>query len=222
MEFSFGVLMSVVENLNYKYGEFSLEVPKLEISDTGITALMGASGSGKTTFAKILLGLEECENWSWNFKGEDLAKFAPPERRLGVVFQDYALFPHLTVKQNVFFAAESRKVEKQKANKLYEKLKDKLKLSSFENKKASAISGGEKQRTALARALMGQPRFLILDEPFSALDAELRSEARSLVKDVVTESGVPSLLITHDLEDVKAMATQTYKIERGQILAFLS
>ena len=211
--------MSVVENLRYSYDDFQLKVDRWEIPDQGITALMGASGSGKTTMAKILLGLEECEACTWKFGDEDLMKLAPPERRLGVVFQDFALFPHLTAKQNIYFAAESRKVDKSVADELYSKLSSQLQLSNFEDRKASVLSGGEKQRVALARALMGQPRFLILDEPFSALDTELRASARELVKDVLSKAGVPALMITHDKEDVQALASNCFEIKNGSVAA---
>ena len=211
--------MSVVENLKYKYDDFQLSVDRWEIPDQGITALMGASGSGKTTLAKVLLGLESCEASVWDFKGEDLMKLAPPDRKLGVVFQDFALFPHLTAKQNIYFAAESRKVDQSVADELYSKLSTQLQLSSFESRKAAVLSGGEKQRVALARALMGQPRFLILDEPFSALDTELRSSARQLVKEVIEASGVPALMITHDQEDVQALASVCFQIKNGSVEA---
>lgn len=210
--------MSLVRNLVRDYGEFRIEIPKWAISDQGITALWGPSGSGKTSIFRLLIGLESCPGLSWIFEDIDLALLPVPERRLGVVFQSYELFPHMTAEENIVFAQKARKIPLSEGQRDLELLRCSLKLESCWNRKARILSGGEKQRVALARALAGRPRFLFLDEPFSALDSELRAEARDLVKKLIGEFEVPTLLITHDFEDVQAMEAKVVKILQGKLI----
>lgn len=210
--------MSLVENLNRDYGDFRLSIPHWEIPDRGITALCGPSGSGKTTLFRILLGLEPCRGWSWRFLDTDLAKLSVPERRLGVVFQSLELFPHLSAAENIRFAAEARKRPKNETNLDLERLASELQITAVLNKNVSLLSGGERQRVALARAIIGEPRMLLLDEPFSSLDADLRVEARALLKRAVQARQIPAVLITHDKEDLKALADSAVEIRAGQIV----
>lgn len=209
--------MSLVENLRHDYGDFKLEIPKWEILDSGVTALCGPSGSGKTSVFRMLLGLEKNPNFSWTFNGQDLAKLKTPARRLGVVFQSYDLFPHMTAKENILFAAKARKVPQERALKRLSELSLTLKMDSFLDRKASLCSGGEKQRIALARAIIGEPQILLLDEPFSALDANLRQESRKLVKDLIEKEKIPTVLVTHDKEDVDFLANKVTYIHNGTI-----
>ena len=210
--------MSVVESLNKSYNGFSLSVPRWELVEKGVQVLWGPSGSGKTSVFRILLGLEPCPGLSWKWDGQDLAKMSMQERRLGAVFQTLDLFPHLSARQNIFFAAQARKIESKKAQDRFERLVDLLQMSSFLDRKSELLSGGEKQRVALSRALMSFPRMLLLDEPFSALDGNLRVEARKLVKELILETQIPALLVTHDPEDVKALADKISEIHHGKIL----
>jgi ABC-type sulfate/molybdate transport systems ATPase subunit len=210
--------MSLVTGLTKNYGDFTIEIPRWEIADQGITALLGPSGSGKTSVFRLLLGLESCPTLSWVFHGADLAKLSLKERRLGVVFQSYELFPHMTARENLEFAATARKIETQRRNQHMSTLSELLKISHVLNKNTSLLSGGEKQRVALARALIGEPRFLFLDEPFSAIDESLRNEARNLVKMTVQEFQIPTLLITHDKRDVEALASHQVQIENGRLV----
>jgi ABC-type sugar transport system ATPase subunit len=210
--------MSLIKNLCKDYGDFKLDIQSWEIPDSGVSALWGPSGAGKTSVFKILTGLEECENWSWQFQNNDLAIIPPPQRRLGVVFQNYELFPHLTGRENILFAAEARKIKKSVAEDRLNTFSKKLKLENFLDRKASLLSGGEKQRTALARALMGEPRMLLLDEPFSALDEENKAEARQLVKSIIEEQNIPVLLITHDRADVDFLAGKVFQIQNGKLI----
>ncbi|MFS4458412.1 ATP-binding cassette domain-containing protein [Bdellovibrio sp. HCB2-146] len=209
--------MSLVENLIHDYGDFKIEVPTWEILDTGVTALCGPSGSGKTSIFRLLLGLEKNQQYNWNFQGIDLAKMKTPERKLGVVFQSYDLFPHMTAKENILFAARARKVPTDRAEKRLKELVQTLKMENFLERKTSLCSGGEKQRIALARALMGEPRILFLDEPFSALDPHLRSESRKLVKDLIEKEKIPTILVTHDKDDVDFLANKVSYIDNGKI-----
>lgn len=209
--------MSVVRNLHKKYKDFEIHIPEWTLLDEGVTALWGPSGSGKTTVLRVMTGLEDCGAWSWDFKGRDLAQFSPGERHLGVVFQSFELFPHLTAEENMLFAAKARKIPSAKAQHKLEELTKILQLEKCRGRQASLLSGGEKQRVALARALMGEPLFLLLDEPFSALDENLRDEARQLVKAVMAKEKIPALLITHDRKDIDVLATQVTKISNGML-----
>ena len=212
--------MSWVRNLKHDYGDFRIDIPEWEILDRGVTALWGPSGAGKTSVFRLLLGLDKPEpGFSWKFGDVDLASLPTPERRLGVVFQSLELFPHMTARENIWFAVEARGVERPRAEAHLGQLVESLALNSFLDRRASVLSGGERQRVALARALIGEPRLLFLDEPFSALDADLRSEARALVRSVIEREGIPTVLITHDPEDLKVLATRVSKIRDGRVSA---
>ena len=209
--------MSYVKNLQREYPGFTVDIPKWEIADRGITALCGPSGSGKTTVFRLLIGLEPCPGLQWTFGGTDLALLPPPERRLGVVFQSLELFPHMTAEENIFFAARARRMDRAEVSSRMSELIVDLQLQNCLHRKAAVLSGGEAQRVALARAVIAQPRFLFLDEPFSALDSELRSDARALVRKVIDRLAIPTLLITHDQEDLRALAQYTVKIRDGRL-----
>ena len=209
--------MSRVSHLIREYeGGFKINIPDWEISDHGITALWGPSGSGKTSVFRLLIGLEPCPALEWNFGAEDLAQMSIPQRRLGVVFQTLELFPHMTAEENILFAARARSVADAPAR-LAELAAD-LRITHCLKRKAALLSGGEAQRVALARAVIAHPRFLFLDEPFSSLDAELRVEARALVRKVIDKLAIPTLLITHDEGDLQALATSVVKIRDGRLV----
>lgn len=209
--------MSWVRNLSHDYGDFRIEIPEWEILDEGVTALWGPSGAGKTSVFRLLLGLDGAEGFSWEFRGVDLAKLKPPERRLGVVFQTFELFPHMTARSNIFFAAEARKIADSDARRHFSELVTMLALESCIERRAAVLSGGEKQRVALARALIGRPRMLLLDEPFSALDADLRADARLLVRRAIEAEKIPTLLITHDHQDIEALGAKITEIHNGKV-----
>lgn len=210
--------MSVVEGLVQNYPGFTLEIPRWEIADHGITALWGPSGSGKTTAFRILMGLDPCSTLRWNFKGEDLAKLSPPDRHLGVVFQTLELFPHMSGEENILFAARARKLDDGEARSRLKALSDDLALGSCLQRRASVLSGGEAQRVALARAVIAHPRFLFLDEPFSSLDSQLKTEARALVKNLIQKLAIPTLLITHDEQDLAALASSVVRLRDGRLV----
>jgi sulfate transport system ATP-binding protein/putative spermidine/putrescine transport system ATP-binding protein len=201
--------MSVVKNLIKDYGDFKIDIPEWHLLDQGVMALVGPSGSGKTSVIRLLLGLEECSGLQWLWPDQDIAKLPIGERRLGVVFQSYDLFPHLTARQNIDFAARARKIPEEHKNKRMAEIIKRLKLESCMERSA---------QVALARALIGEPRFLFLDEPFSALDADLRAEARLLVKEAIQTYQIPTLLVSHDAADVQALADQVVQIRAGKLL----
>ncbi|MEN0060023.1 MAG: ATP-binding cassette domain-containing protein [Bdellovibrio sp.] len=211
--------MSYVENLHRDYGDFKLSIDQLEILDEGVTVLWGPSGSGKTSIFRILLGLEPCPGMRWLFQGEDLARLRSPERKIGVVFQTLDLFPHMTAEENILFAARARGVDQRKLKAHREDLIETLNMQGFLQRKAEVLSGGEKQRVALARALVGEPRLLLLDEPFSALDQELREESRKLVQRLIEKEKIPTLLVTHDEQDVKSLANRVNTLRQGRLLS---
>lgn len=209
--------MSLVENLIRDYGDFKVDIPKWEIADSGVTALWGPSGSGKTSVFRLLCGLEACPGLKWMFKGEDLAALPPPDRRIGVVFQSFELFPHMSGEENILFAARARLISEMDASKSLSRLIESLRMENYIQKKASVLSGGEAQRVALARAVIGRPRILFLDEPFSSLDAELRERARLMTKALIDELQIPTLLVTHDKTDLEQLANVTVRINQGRL-----
>ena len=212
--------MSLVKNLRADYGDFRIDIPSWGILDQGVTALWGPSGAGKTSVFRLLLGLDKAESgFSWEFRGEDLAKLATSDRRLGVVFQSLELFPHMTARENILFAAEARGLGEVSSH--LDALVSRLSLSSFLERRASVLSGGERQRVALARALIGRPRLLFLDEPFSALDADLRAGARELVRSAIEAEKIPTVLITHDRTDLDVLATKVSEIRNGRLTSEL-
>jgi ABC-type sulfate/molybdate transport systems ATPase subunit len=219
MDFLWGQLaMSLVENLVADFEDFHIEIPKWEILDQGVTALSGPSGSGKSTVLRILMGLLPCKGFSWRFGNVDLAKLPVGERRLGVVFQTLELFPHMTARENILFAARARKISAADTTADYQRLIQELQLQDCQDRLITKLSGGERQRAALARALIGQPRLLILDEPFSSLDIQLRDDARRLVKSVISERKIPTLLVTHDKSDLDALADRVDRIHDGRLV----
>lgn len=201
--------------------DFELIIHELSIPEKGVTAILGSSGSGKTTFLKTLIGLYQPQGWSWTFKGELLSSLDIGSRRLGVVFQGYDLFPHLTAEENVNLVLKARNTEKAArvaAQIKVEKYFLQLNLESCRQTLAQNLSGGEKQRVALLRALVSNPRILLLDEPFSALDTNLRSEARLLVKEVLSQLDIPVYLVTHDKEDVSSLAENVIHLKNGKLV----
>lgn len=208
--------MSLIENLRHQYDDFLIDIPRWELPGTGISSLQGPSGSGKTSVIRLLLGLDSCPGLVWKIQGVDIARLSVREKKLGVVFQSLDLFPHMTAEQNWLFGRESRGLALSAP--LVKEIPRRLKIDSLAKQSVQSMSGGERQRVALARALLLEPRFLFLDEPFSALDIELRSEARALVREVIHEMRIPTLLITHDPDDVRELSEHQFKIKNGRLV----
>ena len=214
--------MSVIRNLKLNFKQdgaagFTIDIPEMVLSDEGCTALWGASGSGKSTVVRCLLGLEDCPGLSWILNDVDVARLPVHKRKLGVVFQNARLFPHMTVRQNIEFAIKARGYQISESWEGVQRLLSRLAVDHLIERSSANLSGGEQQRLSLIRCLAGRPQFIFLDEPFSALDESHRAEARKLVGEVLAEEGVPALLITHDRHDVEALARHTIQIEAGRI-----
>lgn len=213
--------MALIKNLHLKLDQFSLDIDELSLPDSGVTAIQGSSGSGKTTFLKTLIGLHNPSQWSWVFQNENLHKLSIADRRLGVVFQGYDLFPHMSAEENILIVLKARQTPEKKQASLerLEKYKNQLNLGACWQTRAELLSGGEKQRVALLRALISNPRLLLLDEPFSALDSALRAESRALLKEIIQPLNIPVYLVTHDAEDVKALAQKTVVLASGRVVS---
>ncbi|RME15730.1 MAG: ATP-binding cassette domain-containing protein [Bdellovibrio sp.] len=213
--------MWLLENLNIKKKDFVLNVPHLELSGKGLMLLEGPSGAGKSTFLRVLLGMEPCSSFVWkvqDHKGEmDFSKKSFREKRLGVVLQPPQLFPHMTARKNILYAAKVRNVPISEAQAFLKEGVQYLSLESCLNNKPFALSGGELQRVALLRALVGRPRFLILDEPFSALDKEMQKKAASFLKEFIQKRNVPALIVAHKVEDWRHLVDESIVLEKGQL-----
>ncbi|WP_316571441.1 ABC transporter ATP-binding protein [Neobacillus sp. YIM B06451] len=211
-----------IKDLHYKYKNAKEAVIKdfcLDIEKGEIVSILGESGSGKSTILRLIAGLECPQNGSIDLCGKtvcDRSCFIPPEKRgIGFVFQDYALFPHMTVAKNILFGLKN-KTRKEKRERLEEML-ELVNLSEYANRYPHELSGGQQQRVALARALAPEPSLLILDEPFSNLDAGLQERIRGELRDIIKKTGITSIFVTHDQEDAKAMADRIVYIENGKV-----
>lgn len=180
-------------------------------------ALLGASGSGKSTLLKIAAGLEAPDAGSVWFDGVDITTRPPEQRGFALMFQDFALFPHLSVLDNVAFGLVEQGVGKAAARERARAMLQRFGLGAHASARTWTLSGGEQQRVALARALITQPRALLLDEPFSALDATLREQLRSEFRDRIREAGMAAILVTHDEAEARAMAQHAWGIQDGAL-----
>jgi ABC-type Fe3+/spermidine/putrescine transport system ATPase subunit len=189
----------------------------LRVAAGETVALLGASGSGKSTLLKIAAGLEAPERGGVWFDGLDITNLPPEQRRFALMFQDFALFPHLNVVDNVAFGLVEQGVRKTEARSRAQAMLRRFGLGEHAGARVWTLSGGEQQRVALARALITQPRALLLDEPFSALDADLRDRLRAEFRERITEAGMTAILVTHDEQEARAMAQHAWALEGGQL-----
>jgi len=188
--------------------------------DAGQTvALLGASGSGKSTLLKIVAGLEAPERGSVWFDGVDITRLPPERRGFALMFQDFALFPHLDVRDNVAFGLIEQGMARRSARERALDMLTRFGLESHARARVWTLSGGEQQRVALARALVTQPRALLLDEPFSALDAALREQLRHEFRTRIHEAGMTAVLVTHDEGEARAMAQHAWQLRQGRLHA---
>ena len=190
----------------------------LRVAPGEIVALLGPSGSGKSTLLKIVAGLEQPDQGSVWWDGQDMTAWPPERRGFALMFQDFALFPHLNVQDNVAFGLVEKRVPKAQARAQAADMLARFGLAAQATQKVWTLSGGEQQRVALARALITAPRALLLDEPFSALDAELRQSLSQEFRQRIAQAGMATLLVTHDEAEARAMATRGLRLHQGQLL----
>ena len=214
-----------VKNLTKYFGNFvALKNINLEIIPGELLALLGPSGSGKTTLLRMIAGLETVEDIDSGeilFNKIDVAKKNIAERDIGFVFQHYALFKHMTVFENIAFGLrvkpKKERLSNEQINKKVTKLLELIQLDGFANRFPWQLSGGQRQRVALARALAVEPKVLLLDEPFGALDAKVRADLRKWLKELQAELGITTILVTHDQEEALEVADRIVVISKGKI-----
>lgn len=208
------VCFSYPNSESYALDQFSINIEKGEI-----ISILGRSGSGKSTILRLLAGLENPTRGSFTIQEEvmfDQKKFCQPEKRgIGMVFQDYALFPHMSVSENILFGLfNMKKTEKKK--RLQEVL-ELVELQDFSNRYPHQLSGGQQQRVAIARAIAPNPHLILLDEPFSNLDAELQVKIRKDLRFILKKASITAIFVTHDENDAHALADRIVKLNEGSI-----
>jgi sulfate/thiosulfate transport system ATP-binding protein len=207
-----------VANVAKRFGDFTaLEDVTLEVPQGSLTALLGPSGSGKSTLLRIIAGLELPDGGSVQIDDEDVTYARPQERCIGFVFQHYAPFAHMSVRENVGFGLRIRKRPKPEVRERVDELLALVGLTQWSEQRPDQLSGGQRQRMALARALAVQPRVLLLDEPFAALDATVRAELRQWLRRLHDEQGVTTVLVTHDQEEAMDVADRIAVMNGGCI-----
>lgn len=208
------------ENVSYRYpgSEAGVSDITLDIADGELLVVIGPSGSGKTTLLKLLAGFLEATSGRVLVDGVDMAGLPPHRRDLGIVFQSYALFQHMTAAQNVAYPLKVRGVAKTERLDRAARALERVRLKGFEDRLPSSLSGGQQQRVALARALVFQPRALLLDEPLSALDAFRRVEMRDEIVRVQREAAIATLHVTHDLEEAMSIGDRVAVMHGGRLL----
>jgi sulfate/thiosulfate transport system ATP-binding protein len=208
----------VVETVSKRFGDFvALEGVSLEVRDGSLTALLGPSGGGKSTLLRVIAGLEQPDAGRVMIAGEDATSKPPQRRNVGFVFQHYAAFKHMTVRKNVAFGLTIRKRPRDETDARVDELLKLVHLDGFADRYPAQLSGGQRQRMALARALAVQPRVLLLDEPFGALDATVRKELRAWLRRLHDEVHVTTVFVTHDQEEAMEVAEQIVVLNRGLV-----
>lgn len=207
-----------VQSVHKQFGAFAaLFGVKLDISSRGLIALLGPSGSGKTTLLRVIAGLEHPDQGRILLDGVDVTRAAVQARQIGFVFQNYALFEHMTVADNIAFGLSVRGVGKGQIEARVRELLGLIQLEGYGERWPSQLSGGQRQRVALARALAPEPKLLLLDEPFGALDARVRQDLRAWLRRLHDELHITSLFVTHDQEEALELADQVVIMSAGRI-----
>ncbi|MFL5869173.1 MAG: sulfate/molybdate ABC transporter ATP-binding protein [Thermoleophilaceae bacterium] len=207
-----------VQAATKRFGDFvALDNVSLEVPDGSLTALLGPSGGGKSTLLRVIAGLEDPDSGRVLISGEDATVTPARKRGVGFVFQHYAPFKHMTVRDNVAFGLKIRKTPKDKTRDRVDELLGLVHLEGFADRYPAQLSGGQRQRMALARALAVQPRVLLLDEPFGALDATVRKELRAWLRRLHEEVHVTTIFVTHDQEEAMEVAEQIVVLNHGRI-----
>lgn len=191
-------------NINIEKGEF--------------VSLLGPSGCGKTTLLRIISGLESKNSGEIYVEDKDISKVSPAKRNIGIVFQNYVLFPNLTVYENIAYGLVNKKIEKEEIEKRVNDILDKIDLKHIKHKYPRQLSGGQQQRVALARAVVLSPKILLLDEPLSALDAKVREALRKEIKALQKDLEITTIMVTHDQEEALTMSDKIVVMNQGEIM----
>jgi len=199
-------------------GQRVVKSTSLEVRDGEVFVLLGASGSGKSTILRLIAGLSAPDSGRIQLHGRDVTDLPPQERGIGFVFQNYSIFRHMSVAENIEFPLKIRKVAGPERTRRREQLLDLVGLGGLGNRYAHQLSGGQQQRVALARALVHEPSVLLLDEPFGALDVKIRGQLRRNLKEIQRQLGVTAILVTHDQEEAFELADRVGLMERGELL----
>jgi sulfate/thiosulfate transport system ATP-binding protein len=207
-----------VENATKSFGDFvALDDVSIEVPDGGLTALLGPSGSGKSTLLRLIAGLERADSGRVLLDGTDVSTMPVQSRGVGFVFQHYAAFKHMTVRDNIAFALRIRKVPRDQIKVRVKELMKLVQLQGMAHRYPSQLSGGQRQRMALARALAAEPKVLLLDEPFGALDATVRKDLRRWLRRLHDEVHVTTIFVTHDQEEAMDIAQQIVVMNEGRV-----
>lgn len=207
-----------IKNVSKRFGNFvAVDNVSLEVPGGSLLALLGPSGSGKTTLLRIIAGLEVADTGSVLHQEEDITEYSARDRKVGFVFQHYALFRHMTIAENIGYGLRVRKVPKSERDERVNELLHLIRLDGLGGRYPSQLSGGQRQRVALARALAARPSVLLLDEPFGALDAKVRQELRQWLRRLHQELHVTSVFVTHDQEEAFEVADRVVVMNNGKI-----
>ena len=208
----------ILENVGKSYGALSvLKGMNLKVEDGEFVVLVGPSGCGKSTTLQLIAGLEMATEGSIRIGGRDVTQLPPKDRDIAMVFQSYALFPHMTVRDNIAFGPKLRHEGKVKIDSEVKKVAEMLQIGQHLDRKPKELSGGQRQRVALARALVRRPGVFLMDEPLSNLDAKLRIEARSFLAKMHQELGITTIYVTHDQSEAMTMGSRIVVMSNGRI-----
>ncbi len=207
-----------IENVVKKYGDVTI-IPDLsvQIKNGEFFTLLGPSGCGKTTLLRMIAGFNSIEGGEIKFDDKVINQISAHKRNIGMVFQNYAIFPHLTVRQNVEYGLKIRRINKQEMKKKVDEILEVVKISDYQDRLPERLSGGQQQRVALARAIVIHPNVLLMDEPLSNLDAKLRIEMRSAIREVQKKVGITTVYVTHDQEEALAISDRIAIMNEGVI-----
>ena len=210
--------MIKIEKLNVELPKFALQDINLHIPEGDFFTLLGPTGSGKSVLLETIAGLVPVFSGSIKISGREIVHLAPEKRGLSIVYQDYALFPHLSVLENITFGAKYQGISEENAIRKAAELSDKLNISHLLTRTPRHLSGGERQRAAIARALLVNPAVLLLDEPLSALDPAFRQEVQDLLKDLHRETGITFVMVTHDFDEALYLSNNGAIIRNGKLV----
>lgn len=205
-----------IKNISKKFGDsVVLNDLSIKIEKGNFFSFLGPSGCGKTTLLRIIAGLEFPDSGQIILDGVDITDLPPQKRNIGIVFQNYALFPHMTVFENIAYGLKIKKVASTEINKLVDDVLEKVYLLNKKNQNVSLLSGGEQQRVSLARAIVMRPQLILFDEPLSNLDYSLRIEARNEIKRLQNEIGITSIYVTHDQSEALSLSDKIAVLQNG-------